>query len=179
MRSRRLGRTVLAAALGLAPLIAAGGGAGVEEIEYYHRVSDRVAFGGQPTPSQVMALAQAGLRSIINLREEPEIDARPEIEAAKDASLVYIALPVPKAQPTDEQVKKFLQVTDDAGIYPVFIHCATANRAAALWMVRRAIADGWSMEAAEKEAVQNGLTSEGLLQFAREYIASHGSRQGP
>ena len=70
-------------------------------------------------------------------------------------------------------------MTDDAGIYPVFIHCATANRSAVLWMLRRALVDGWSVEAAEKEAVQNGLTSEGLLKFARESVASHGSKEGP
>ena len=178
MRSRGTRRTVLAAALALAPLIAAGGVAGVEEIEYYHRVTDRVAFGGQPTPSQVVALAQAGFRTIIDLREESEADARPEVEAVKDSGLAYIALPVPKTGPTDAQVKEFFRVTDDAGIYPVFIHCTTANRSAVLWMLRRALVDGWSVEAAEKEAVQNGLTSQGLLKFARDYIAGHPPRAG-
>ncbi len=177
MRSRRMKRIAWAAAFALAPMVAAG--AGVEEIEYYHRVSERVAFGGQPTPAQVVALAQAGFHSIVNLREESEADSQPEVEAAKDAGLVYVGLPVPKAQPTDEQVRMFLRLTDNAGIYPVFIHCATANRAAALWMVRRGVVEGWSVEAAEKEAVQNGLTNEGLLKFAREYIASHPSREGP
>ena len=167
------------AAFALAPMIAVGAVSGVDEIEFYHRVSERVAFGGQPAPSQVVALAQAGFRSVINLREEFEIDAQPEIEAAKDAGMLYIALPVPKTGPTDAQVKEFFRVTDDAGIYPVFIHCVTANRAAVLWMLRRALVDGWNVETAEKEAVQNGLTSEGLLKFAREYIASHPSREGP
>lgn len=179
MNRRGMGRIALAAASALLPLIAAGSGAGLGEIEYYHRVDERVAFGGQPTPSQVVALAQAGFRTIVNLRMESEADVQPEVEAAKDAGLVYVGLPVPKAQPTDEQVKRFLRLTDDAAIYPVFIHCATANRAAALWMVRRAVVDGWSVEAAEKEAVRNGLTSEGLLEFAREYLASHPSREGP
>ena len=177
MQGLGLKQLALAAAFACAPMISAG--AGVEEIEYYHRVSERVAFGGQPTPAQVVALAQAGFHSIVNLREESEADAQPEVEAAKDAGLAYFGLPIPKAQPTDEQVKMFLRLTDNARIYPAFIHCATANRAAALWMVRRAIVEGWSVEAAEKEAVQNGLTNEGLLKFAREYIASHPSREGP
>lgn len=177
MRRRRMSRIALVAAFALAPMFAAG--AGLDEIEYYHRVNEQVAFGGQPTPSQVVALAQAGFHTIVNLRLESEADAQPEVEAAKDAGLVYIGLPIPKAQPTDEQVKRFLRLTDNAGIYPVFIHCATANRAAALWMVRRALVDGWSVEAAEKEAVQNGLTSEGLLKFARDCVASRSSREVP
>ena len=179
MRSLGPARRVLAAAFACAPVVLAGAAVGVEDIEYYHRVDERVAFGGQPTPAQVVALAQAGFHSIVNLREQSEADAQPEVEAAKDAGLAYFGLPVPKEQPSDEQVKMFLRLTDNAAIYPSFIHCATANRAAALWMVRRAVVDGWNVEAAEKEAVQNGLTNEGLRKFAREYIEDHPSREGP
>jgi len=152
----------------LTPAIAAA--AGIEEIEYFHRVSDRVALGGQPNAGQVAALAPAGFRAIVNLREDGEVDGLPEAEAAKDAGLVYVRVPVSPTSPTDPQVETFLRVTDDADIYPAFIHCATANRAAALWMVRRVLRDGWSLEDAENEAVHNGLTSKALLEFAREYV---------
>jgi uncharacterized protein (TIGR01244 family) len=168
----------LVAAFVLAPVIAAASGTGIDEIDYYHRVSDRVALGGQPTPAQVVALAQAGFHSIIDLREESEFDAQPEMVAAKDAGLRYIALPVSKTSPTDEQVEQFLRVTDAADIYPVFIHCATANRVAALWMVRRLLRDGWTLEEAEKEARQNGLTSEALREFARQYIECQSRKAG-
>ena len=166
----------LAAAFVIAPVIAAAGGLGlgIDEIDYYHHVSDRVAIGGQPTPAQVVALAQSGFRAIINLREESEADAKPEAEAAKDAGLRYIPLPVSKTSPTDEQVEQFFRVTDDADVYPVFIHCVTANRSAALWMIRRVLRDGRSLEEAEKEAAEIGLTSEALRKSAREYIQSHG-----
>ena len=180
MRGRRKSAFALAAAFLLAPVITAtaGTGLGVDEIDNYHRVSDWVAMGGQPTPAQVVALAQAGFHAIINLREEPEFDGQPEAAAAKDAGLRYVALPVSPTSPTDEQVMEFLRVTGDADIYPVFIHCATANRAAALWMIRRVLREGRSVEEAEREAAQNGLTSESLRKFAREYIQSHGRNAG-
>ena len=173
-------RFAFAATFALAPLIAgaAGSGTGVDEIDFYHRVNDRVAVGGQPTPAQVVALAQAGFRAIIDLREESEAGAKPEAEAAKDAGVRYIPLPVSKTSPTDEQVEQFLRVTDDADIYPVFIHCVTANRAATLWMIRRVLRDGRSLEEAEKEAAEVGLTSEALRKSAREYIQSHGRNAG-
>ena len=145
-------------------------GSGIEEIDKYHRVNDRVAVAGQPTPAQVVAIAQAGFRTIINLRQESELDARPEIEAAKDAGLRYISIPIVSASPSEERVEEFLRVTDDPEIYPVFIHCATANRASALWMMRRVLRDGWTLEEAEKEAAQNGLTSAALRTFARDYV---------
>jgi uncharacterized protein (TIGR01244 family) len=101
------------------------------------------------------------------------------MDAARDAGLRYVRVPISKPTPTDEHVTAFLRATDDTSIYPVLIHCGTANRAAALWMVRRALRDGWSLDEAEHEALQNGLTSEGLRKFAREYIESHGGgRQG-
>jgi uncharacterized protein (TIGR01244 family) len=177
MRGPRKNLFTLVAAFVLAPLITAAAGLGIDEIDYYHRVSDRVAVGGQPTPAQVVALAQAGFRAIINLREESEFDAQPEAETARDAGLRFIRIPVSNPAPTDEQVKEFLRISNGDDIYPVFIHCATANRAAALWMVRRVLRDGWSLEEAGKEAAQNGLTSEGLRKFAREYIERHGGQE--
>ncbi len=162
---------VFVAGFALAAGVAAG--SGIDEIDRYHRVNDRVAVAGQPTPAQVGAIAQAGFRTIINLRQESELDAQPEIEAAKDAGLRYISIPILSASPSEERVGEFLRVTDDPDIYPVFIHCATANRASALWMVRRVLRDGWTLEEAEREAGQNGLTSESLRKFAREYIETH------
>jgi hypothetical protein len=64
-------------------------------------------------------------------------------------------------------------VTDDATIYPVYIYCASGNRAAALWMIRRVLRDGWTLEKAEAEAVAAGLTRDEMRNFARGYIERH------
>jgi protein tyrosine phosphatase (PTP) superfamily phosphohydrolase (DUF442 family) len=70
-------------------------------------------------------------------------------------------------------VEQFLKVTDDDDLYPVFIYCATANRAAALWMVRRVLRDGWTLADAESEAERAGLSSAVMRDFARDYIRRH------
>lgn len=56
---------------------------------------------------------------------------------------------------------------------PVFIHCATANRVGAVWLIKRVMVDGWDIERATAEAERIGLRSPGLKQFALEYIAAH------
>ena len=56
---------------------------GVESIENFHRVSDRVATGGQPTPEQIAALADAGFNAIVNLREDAEFNDGPQFRAAR------------------------------------------------------------------------------------------------
>lgn len=145
----------------------------LEAIPYFHRVNERVAVAGQPTPEQVAALAKAGFRTVINLRPEAEFPASAETKAAADAGLFYVSIPFVTAKPSSNAVEEFLRVSESADIYPVLIHCATANRASAFWLVRRVLRDGWTFDDAEKEAKANGLTHESLRQFALEYIEAH------
>ncbi|MEX0880392.1 MAG: protein tyrosine phosphatase family protein [Thermoanaerobaculia bacterium] len=158
-----------------APLLAAAAFAtvGPEIIERFYRIDERVAVGAQPTPAQMAALADAGFRAVVNLRLESEFDAEPVALAARDAGLAYLPVPMSSTEPTDAAVEQFLRVTDDAAVYPVFIYCATANRATALWMVRRVLREGWAPADAEAEAERAGLKSAAMRDFARDYIRRH------
>ena len=162
-----------AAALFLAATARAADGANVEEIVNYVRVSDAVSTGGQPTMPQVMALGQAGFRAVLNLREDSEFDAPAEAQAAADARLVYIRIPVQGSDPRDGEAEEFLRVTDDRSHDPIFIHCASGNRVGAFWLIRRVLRDGYTFEDAAAEAARIGLKSQGLTDFARRYVDAH------
>jgi len=56
---------------------------------------------------------------------------------------------------------------------PAFIHCATGNRAAAMWMVKRVKVDGWDVGKAGDEAAALGLTSSPLKRFVLDYLLAH------
>jgi hypothetical protein len=56
---------------------------------------------------------------------------------------------------------------------PVFIHCASANRVGSVWMIKRALQDGWDINKAETEAAAIGLTNPRLKTFAVDYINTH------
>jgi len=142
-------------------------------ISGFYCVEDGVAVGGQPTVEQIPTLAAKGYRTVISLRLASEFDAEPVALAARRAGMSYVSVPISAKEPTDEAVEEFLRFTDDPGIYPIFIHCGSGNRAAALWMIRRVLRDGWTLEKAEAEAVAAGLTREAMLDFARGYIARH------
>lgn len=146
---------------------------GVESIENFHRVSDRVATGGQPTPEQVAALADAGFNAVVNLREDAEFNDGPQFRAAREAGIRFVRVPVSMTNPTDASVGKFLAVTDEVELYPVYVYCAEGNRAAAYWMIRRVLRDRWTFEKAEAEAVKAGLTKPETLEFVRGYIQRH------
>ena len=144
-----------------------------EPIEGFHRVSARVAVGGQPTPEQVTALANEGFNGIINLREESEFDDVQQSHAAVISGVQFFRIPFSKVNPSDAAVDKFLALTDDENIYPLYIHCAEGNRAAALWMIRRVLRDHRTLADAEAEATRAGLKKPATLDFARGYIERH------
>ncbi|MET0620415.1 MAG: protein tyrosine phosphatase family protein [Thermoanaerobaculia bacterium] len=146
-------------------------------ISGFHCVEDGVAVGGQPTVEQVPTLAAKGYRTVINLRLASEFDAEPVAFAARRAGMSYVSVPISAKEPTDEAVEEFLRVTDDPGIYPIFIHCGSGNRAAALWMIRRVLREGWHIGIAISEASAAGLQSEVMRDFALDYIQRHAMAQ--
>jgi hypothetical protein len=56
----------------------------------------------------------------------------------------------------------------------MFMHCTAAIRVGAFWMIRRAVRDGLSVEAALEEGRNVGLVNAPHLEeFAKQYIAAH------
>ena len=166
---RRRASTVVAFAV-LLSAFAAVAMAGPGSIDGFSRIDERVAVGAQPTPEQVVALSDQGFNGIINLREEAEFNDGTLSQAARNAGMRFVRVPISARKPSDGAVEAFLAATDDADLYPVFVYCASGNRAAALWMVRRVLRDGWVPADAEIEAERAGLKSPEMREFARDYI---------
>ena len=116
-----------------------------------------------------------GYKTIINLRQANEAGAELDAEAtaAKTEGVKYFHLPVNSASPDPAIVDQFLSAVGDPANQPVFVHCASGNRAAALWMIKRLVVDGWDADRASTEATALGLTSPALKTFAMDYAASH------
>jgi uncharacterized protein (TIGR01244 family) len=132
--------------------------------------------GGQPTLGDLEKLKAEGVKAIINLRQPMEHAAAAEAAKAKELGLRYFSIPVNGREPKDEQVEQFLKITNDRRNRPLFIHCASANRVAAFWMIRRVLVDGWRVEKAEEEAMRIGLRTPVMRQFARGYIERHNKK---
>ena len=113
--------------------------------------------GAQPRMEHLAMLKAEGVKAIINLRTPEEHRAAEEEAKAKELGLRYFNIPVVFREPKDEQVTEFLKITDDPENRPAFIHCTAGIRAGAFWMIRRVLRDGWTIEAAEKEAEKIGL----------------------
>src|SRR5262249_21468081 len=111
----------------------------------------------------------------INLRQASEAGANVEAEeaAAKAAGIRYLHIPFSTASPDPAVAETFVKAVTAPENNPAFIHCATANRASALWMIKRMTVDHWDAAKAGDEAAQLGLTNPALKQFALDYAASH------
>ena len=146
----------------------------VPPIRNFVQVNKEFCTGGQPRLEHLEKLKADGVKAIINLRPASEHRAAEEEAKAKELGLRYFNIPVVFGDPKDEQVTEFLKILDSAENRPAFIHCASAIRVGAFWMIRRVLRDGWTVEAAEEEAKKIGLReSPHLNEFARRYIERH------
>ena len=96
-----------------------------------------------------------------------------EAAAAKAAGITYVHLPVNTASPDPAMVDKFLTAVSDPANQPAFVHCASGNRAAAFWMIKRLMVDHWDVDRASTEAASLGLTNPALKTFATDYAMAH------
>lgn len=144
-------------------------------ITNFTKVDAVVACGGATETSALEGLKADGFKSVINLRLATEQGANiPENEAkAKALGLNYFHLPFSGSAPDPAIVDKFLSVVSNSANQPVYIHCGSANRVGAVWLVKRVLQDGWPVEKATAEAKAIGLSAPGLEKFALGYIADH------
>ena len=142
-------------------------------IKNFLRVNEQVCTGGQPSLDDLAKLKAEGVKAVINLRQPSEYNSAEEASKAKELGLRYFNIPVNAAEPKDEQVDEFLKVTADPQNRPAFIHCRSAGRVGAFWMIRRVLVDGWKIEDSENEAKKIGLSNPVLIEFARGYIQRH------
>lgn len=126
---------------------------------------------GQPALDDLAKLKAQGVRAIINLRRPSEYDHAAEQARAKQLGLRYFNLPVDSNAPIDAQAEEFLKLMADPENRPAFIHCASANRVGAFWMIWRVRAQGWTLEDAEKEAERIGLRNPRTRAFVHDFLA--------
>jgi len=152
--------------------------ASVPGIINFGYIGKTVACAGATAPAALAEIKRLGYASVINLRvaTEPGAEIDASAAAAKAAGLTFIHLPFNASSPDPMLVDKFLAAVTDPKNQPAFIHCASANRAAALWMVKRMVVDKWDVDRAATEAVALGMTSPALKTYAIEQAQARRSR---
>jgi len=143
-------------------------------ISTFAQVETTIACGGSTKPEAIGEIGKMGFKSVINLRLASEEGAQVEEEGAavKAAGMNYVHLPFDLQTPDSKLIDNFIAAVTRPANAPAYVHCAAGGRAAALWMVKRVLADKWDEKRALDEANLLGLNDR-LRPFALNYIHSH------
>jgi len=119
-------------------------------IKNFGQMDNHFYRGAQPAEGDYRALAELGVRTIIDLRDDPLPYAR---KAAEAAHMRYINIPMSdKDYPKDESIEKFLSLSKDEGNWPFFLHCAGGrHRTGVMGAVYRFNYDKWNYDHAYEE----------------------------
>lgn len=107
----------------------------IKTIKNYNRATTQLATSGSLSKGSAQELAQHGFKTIIDLRTETE-GTSSEKAAVESAGMTYINIPVTGAGIDAEQLAIFVKAFEQAAT-PILLHCASGNRAGAMWTTYR------------------------------------------
>ncbi|MGH9845633.1 MAG: fused DSP-PTPase phosphatase/NAD kinase-like protein [Blastocatellia bacterium] len=119
-------------------------------VENFGKVTEFYYRGAQPKEDEYSELAAIGVKTVIDLRDDPKGYAR---EMAKRAGLKYVNMPLSDTRyPSSETAPAFLTLVNDQNNWPVYVHCAGGrHRTGAMTAVFRMTIQGWGIERAYDE----------------------------
>lgn len=140
---------------------------------------DEVYFAAQPEPEAFQALADRGVKTVINLRTDEEMAQLPfdESEVVREAGMSYFQVPIGREEPEAATIEIFNNLVDDPDNHPIFVHCASSNRVGYLWSMLRGSRHDLPEDQAIEEGRAAGMRSPELERRARSYI--QGSAAAP
>jgi protein tyrosine phosphatase (PTP) superfamily phosphohydrolase (DUF442 family) len=147
---------------------------------------DRTASNGGPVQSGdwvVSELSRRGFKTFIDVA--PGRDGDAVAAAAQGVGMKYLRMLIARdnagGQLDASKIEPVIKAIGDRGNQPVFLHSADGRSTAMLWMIKRVLADGWTVEQAGAEAATIGLVNDdpsvpALWKFAQDYIAAHAKK---
>jgi protein tyrosine/serine phosphatase len=127
MRTRRSYLSVLLATIALVLVSSATALTQEKEqtkvsIKNFGQMDERFFRGGQPKEEEYKELAALGIKTVIDLREDPEEYEKRNVEAL---GMRYVNIPmIAKKYPESTHVEQFLKLVDDPETGKFFVHCA-------------------------------------------------------
>ena len=119
-------------------------------VKNFGQMDDRFYRGGQPEERDYKDLAALGVKTIIDLRNDP---TSYEKRDAESAGMRYVNIPMSDSgRPRDEQIDQFLKLANDPATGRFFVHCAGGrHRTGVMGAVYRISKYGWDFNQAYKE----------------------------
>lgn len=122
-------------------------------IKNFGQMDERFFRGAQPKERDYQALAALGIKTVIDLTDDPKEYEKPMVESL---GMKYVHIPmVAKKYPTEEAVSTFLKLVDDPATGKFYVHCAGGrHRTGAIGAVYRYQYYKWGFDQVYKEMKQ-------------------------
>jgi len=129
-----------------------------EKLPNLQLVADELWRGGQPHSEGFIQLKEKGVKTIVNLREEPASIAG-ERAIVQELGLDFVSIPLrPFDIPEDHKIEQFLELMKDAKKHKVFVHCLHGmDRTGLMCAVYRMSAHDWAFHDAYDEMIKFGF----------------------
>ena len=167
----------VAVAIALSLSVSAGAkspGLGGIRIDNFARVSATYYRGAQPVGSDYADLKRLGVKTVINLIGDEDLDSR-ESRNVEAQGMRYIYIPMStRRAPTQTQVEQFLSIVNDAASQPVYVHCVGGkHRTGVMTAIYRMNHDGISGDAAFREMKQFGYGPDFLHPEFKNFVYAY------
>jgi protein tyrosine/serine phosphatase len=119
-------------------------------IKNFGKMDDHFYRGAQPSEAEYKELAALGVKTIIDLRDDPLPYAN---KAAEAAHMHYVNIPMSdKDYAKDASIEKFLSIAKEEGNWPFYVHCAGGrHRTGLIGAMYRFNHDGWNYDRVYEE----------------------------
>lgn len=139
------------------------------EVENFGKVTDFYYRGAQPERDQYSQLTAIGVKTVIDLRNDPKDYAK---SLAEQAGLCYINFPMSdKDYPSADAAEKFLSLVNNQENWPVYVHCAGGrHRTGAMTAVFRMTMQNWDISRAYEEMKDYDFYTRWGHKAMKEYV---------
>ncbi len=127
----------------------------IEDIRNFLPLTENLLSSGMPTPDQMKAIAEAGVKVVISLAPfDPEKDLANEGTLVESLGMKYINIPVDWEAPTQQNLEAFMNAMDEDRNKKVFVHCRANYRATGFITLYRIKRFGWKQDEAFKDLLR-------------------------
>ena len=145
------------------------------KIGNFGQMDENYYRGAQPMPDDYASLAKLGIKTIIDLRNDPTDYEKSSAEAV---GIKYINIPMSGWQsPKDTDIAQFMKIATDPATGKFYVHCkAGIHRTGITAAIYRMEKDGWDYDKSYQE-MKNYNFSAGLVHGAlKSYVKKYDAR---
>ena len=180
----KLSVPLAAALLMSAAVIAADKPASSDKLEPYEcgnvqrlHVFGETFLASQPEQGDFKTAAEAGIKTVINLRKPDELDWDESAHVA-ELGMAYVNVPFKSPDSLNDAVFDNVRaLLNSKSNKPLILHCSSANRVGAIWLAHRVLDGGISYDDALEEAKTVGLKLPAYTDRAKDYIERHQAKE--